>query len=165
MSLKFFGGYIYLSTIYSPRQRKLASSKFVWRAKLLYWQLSVQFKTTSHKALSKRPENLHDAIFRLRSHGSEYAYCRASNFRFKRLPNWLSSNCMYLLPLPVKPTSLNYMEGKEHRIPSNIHFAYIFEARNGKKKNKKNNFLLKKEVTFALSQGLSSSHMSQWKPT
>ena len=26
------------------------------------------------------------------------------------------------------------MEGKEHRIPSNIHFAYIFEARNGKKK-------------------------------
>lgn len=63
---------------------------------------------------------------------------------------------MYLLPLPVKPTSLNYMEGKEHRIPSNIHFAYIFEARNGKK-----NFLLKKEVTFALGQGLSSSRMSQ----
>lgn len=45
---------------------------------------------------------------------------------------------MYLLPLPVKPTILNYMEGKEHQIPSNIHFAYIFEARNGKKKNTKN---------------------------
>ena len=147
----FFFLYIYLSTIYFPPQRKLASSKFVWRAKLLHWQLSVQFKTTSHKALSKRPENLHDAIFRLRSHGSEYAYCRASNFRFKRLPNWLSSNCMYLLPLPVKPTNLNYMEGKEHRIPSNIHFAYIFEARNGKKK--KNNFLLKREETFALRPG------------
>lgn len=59
---------------------------------------------------------------------------------------------MYLLPLPVKPTILNYMEGKEHQIPSNIHFAYIFEARNGKKKTQKT-FLLKKEVTFALRPG------------
>lgn len=42
---------------------------------------------------------------------------------------------MYFTSASQKPTILNYMEGKEHQIPSNIHFAYIFEARNKKNQN------------------------------